>query len=172
LVSNGLVHACDISTSLREFDLSTIWADLLFEEFFKQGDCEKAQGLEVSMLCDRETTKVAGGQEGFIEFVVMPIFITLSNIVPEIKDVQLDSGKKNLTHWRNRVETEKKLAEKEEKMKQIMSQAGRNNRSQLVEASSSKDTNQGGAKEPISAGGSPKAAASNAEKEQATEFNN
>lgn len=34
LVSNGLIHACDISTSLREFDLSTVWADLLFEEFF------------------------------------------------------------------------------------------------------------------------------------------
>lgn len=61
LVSNGLLHACDISTSLREFDLSTVWADLLFEEFFNQGDCEKAQGLEVSMLCDRETTKVANG---------------------------------------------------------------------------------------------------------------
>ena len=66
LVSNGLIHACDISTSLREFDLSTVWADLLFEEFFNQGDCEKAQGLEVSMLCDRKTTKVASGQEGFI----------------------------------------------------------------------------------------------------------
>lgn len=61
LVSNGLIHACDISTSLREFDLSTVWADLLFEEFFNQGDCEKAQGIEVSMLCDRNTTKVAPG---------------------------------------------------------------------------------------------------------------
>lgn len=51
----------------------------------------------------------------------MPIFITLSNIVPVIKDVQLDSGNKNLVHWANRVEAEKKLAEKEEKMKQLMS---------------------------------------------------
>jgi len=57
------------------------------------------------MLCDRETTKVAPGQEGFIQFVVMPIFITLSNIVPEISDMQLDSGNKNLVHWKNRVET-------------------------------------------------------------------
>jgi hypothetical protein len=28
------LHACDISTSLRPFDLSTQWADLLFDEFF------------------------------------------------------------------------------------------------------------------------------------------
>ena len=34
LVCNAILHACDISTSLREFDLSAQWADLLFEEFF------------------------------------------------------------------------------------------------------------------------------------------
>lgn len=66
LVSNAILHACDISTSLREFDVSAQWADLLFAEFFNQGDTEKALNLEVSMLCDRETTKIAGGQTGFI----------------------------------------------------------------------------------------------------------
>lgn len=66
LVSNAILHASDISTSLRDFDVSAQWADLLFEEFFNQGDTEKALGLEVSMLCDRETTKIAGGQTGFI----------------------------------------------------------------------------------------------------------
>lgn len=74
MVSNAILHACDISTSLRDFDVSAQWADLLFEEFFHQGDTEKSLGLDVSMLCDRETTKVAGGQAGFIQFVVMPIF--------------------------------------------------------------------------------------------------
>mgnify|MGYP000285621147 CR=1 FL=1 len=34
LVSSVVLHACDISTSLRDFDLSVDWADLLFEEFF------------------------------------------------------------------------------------------------------------------------------------------
>ena len=42
LISSAIIHACDISTSLREFDVSTQWADLLFEEFFNQGDMEKA----------------------------------------------------------------------------------------------------------------------------------
>ena len=56
LVSNSILHAADISTSLRDFEVSTKWADLLFEEFFSQGDMEKAQGLEVSMMCDRDTT--------------------------------------------------------------------------------------------------------------------
>ena len=61
LIANSILHACDISTSLREFDLSTQWADLLFEEFFHQGDMEKSQGLEVSFLCDRNTTQIAPG---------------------------------------------------------------------------------------------------------------
>lgn len=42
LVSSVILHSCDISTSLRYFDLSVHWADLLFEEFFNQGDMEKA----------------------------------------------------------------------------------------------------------------------------------
>ena len=66
LVSSVMLHACDISTSLREFDLSTKWANLLFEEFFNQGDTERAQGLEISMMCDRVTTNISGGQAGFI----------------------------------------------------------------------------------------------------------
>jgi len=61
LMSSILLHACDISTSLRYFDLSVQWADLLFSEFFNQGDMEKAQGLEISMMCDRTTTNIAGG---------------------------------------------------------------------------------------------------------------
>ena len=34
LVSSCVLHACDISTSLRAFDISSQWADLLFDEFF------------------------------------------------------------------------------------------------------------------------------------------
>lgn len=66
LMSNVILHACDISTSLRDFETSVHWADLLFNEFFNQGDMEKAQGLKVSMMCDRETTNISGGQAGFI----------------------------------------------------------------------------------------------------------
>lgn len=43
LISSVALHACDISTSLRPYEISTQWADLLFDEFFNQGDMEKAQ---------------------------------------------------------------------------------------------------------------------------------
>ena len=60
------------------------------------------------MLCDRETTKIAGGQAGFIKFVVMPIFQQLAQVTPAINDVQLANGLANVERWNIRVEAEKK----------------------------------------------------------------
>ena len=45
---------------------------------------EKAQGLEISMMCDRTSTNIAGGQAGFIQFVVLPIYYQLGEICPDI----------------------------------------------------------------------------------------
>ena len=114
LVSSVVLHACDISTSLRDFDLSVDWADLLFEEFFNQGDMEKAQGLEISMMCDRTTTNIAGGQAGFIQFVVLPIFNQLSMICPSIEDVQIKSGNDNIETWKVRADYEREFNQKED----------------------------------------------------------
>ena len=52
------VHAADVSTNTRSFDVAVDWTMLLFEEFFNQGDMEKDQGFPVSFLCDRETTNI------------------------------------------------------------------------------------------------------------------
>lgn len=84
---------------------------------------EKKQGLEVSMLCDRDTTQVAPGQAGFIQFVVMPIFQSLSHISTDIKDVQLANGTQNIEKWQVRAQAETMLREKEEKMKAVLEQA-------------------------------------------------
>ena len=61
LLSSVLLHGADISTSLRKFDVSKTWTDMLFEEFFNQGDIEKSQDIPISFLCDRNTTKIASG---------------------------------------------------------------------------------------------------------------
>lgn len=116
LVSSVILHSCDISTSLRYFDLSVHWADLLFEEFFNQGDMEKAQGLEISMMCDRTTTNIAGGQAGFIQFVVLPIFFQLSEICPEIEDLQIAQGNQNIETWKVRAEYEREHNEKQDQL--------------------------------------------------------
>jgi len=121
LISSALIHAVDISTSIRNFDVSETWADLLFDEFFAQGDYEREHGMEVSFLCDRHTTEIAGGQVGFIDFVVLPLFKQLGNINQDVLDVQVQSGKTNMNLFKLKAEAEQASAEvisdKEEEVK-------------------------------------------------------
>lgn len=81
---------------------------------------EKAQGLDVSIMCDRTTTNIAGGQAGFIQFVVMPIFQQLAHVSPAIRDLQLATGKQNIEKWKVRADHEKRVKEKEEKRRAIL----------------------------------------------------
>ena len=53
------LHAADVSTQTRPFEIAHEWTYLLFEDFFHQGDVEKASNLPVSFLCDRTTTAIA-----------------------------------------------------------------------------------------------------------------
>jgi cAMP-specific phosphodiesterase 4 len=79
------VHAADVSTQCRPFEIAHEWTYLLFEEFFKQGDLEKHQKLPVSFLCDRESTTIAKSQPGFVNFIVAPLFTTLIEVMPPLK---------------------------------------------------------------------------------------
>ena len=54
------------------------WSKRVLEEFFQQGDMEKAQGLPLSPLMDRANTALAPSQINFIEFVVAPLFLQAS----------------------------------------------------------------------------------------------
>lgn len=56
----------------------------LLEEFFRQGDKEKALGLPFSSLCDRNNTLVAESQIGFIEFIVEPSMQVCSDMLETV----------------------------------------------------------------------------------------
>ena len=76
------MHAADVSTQTRPFEVAREWTYLLFEEFFHQGDVEKELGLPVSFLCDRKTTAISQSQPGFVNFIVAPLFQTLCEVMP------------------------------------------------------------------------------------------
>lgn len=96
LILNSLVHLSDLSNPYKPKKISLQWTDLVFKEFFNQGDLEKKSSLPVSLLCDRETTNVSKSQIGFINFVVKPLFNCVMSLAPEIKPYQenLDSNLK------------------------------------------------------------------------------
>merc|ERR1712070_360231 len=69
-----LMHACDIANSAKPWKTCQAWATAVTEEFFQQGEKEKATGLPVSPMMDRASTAIPQMQCGFIEFVVAPLF--------------------------------------------------------------------------------------------------
>lgn len=48
------------------------------DEFFRQGDLERSQGLPLSPMTDREKTSTPMSQINFIEFIVAPLFAHVS----------------------------------------------------------------------------------------------
>ena len=59
IAMNLLIHMADISNPTKPWKICVKWIDLLFIEFFNQGDLEREKGLPVSYLMDRTTTNIA-----------------------------------------------------------------------------------------------------------------
>ncbi|XP_031836503.1 dual specificity calcium/calmodulin-dependent 3',5'-cyclic nucleotide phosphodiesterase 1 isoform X2 [Nomia melanderi] len=79
-----VLHCCDISHPAKRWDLHHRWTMQLLEEFFRQGDKERALGLPFSPLCDRNNTLVAESQIGFIEFIVEPSMQVCSDMLETV----------------------------------------------------------------------------------------
>jgi len=115
-----ILHLADISNPAKKFVIYKEWEDRVCQEFFKEGDIEKKEGLPVTFLCDRETTKVPRSQINFINFVVMPGFNILVTLFTECKDY-VTNCENNINEWKKiEEEDEKKKKEEEEKNKNIL----------------------------------------------------
>lgn len=88
-------HLADISNPIKRWDLCKDWTDLLFVEFFAQGDMERLQKFPPSQFCDRHVTNVAKGQIGFLDFIIKPSYTLLVKICPKLEFLlaQIDSNK-------------------------------------------------------------------------------
>lgn len=71
--------------------------------------------MPISFLCDREKTSVSTNQPGFLNFIVIPLFKALSEVIPEC-DFYVKRAEENVILWKEYVETEedKKVYEKVE----------------------------------------------------------
>ena len=65
-----LFHMSDISNSAKPFEIARNWVDLLFQEFFIQGDTERDAGRNITYLMDRATVQVARSQIGFLDVII------------------------------------------------------------------------------------------------------
>ncbi|KAF9964263.1 High affinity cAMP-specific and IBMX-insensitive 3',5'-cyclic phosphodiesterase 9A [Mortierella alpina] len=95
---NCLLHAADISNAVKPWTVCKRWSDLVVQEFFRQGDIEKAQGLPVSPNMDRNQHNQPQISLGFGDFVVQPYFEAFVDLLPDASPV-LTSLANNRDQW-------------------------------------------------------------------------
>ena len=103
ILCQELFHLADISNSTKQFDICLKWCELLFVEFFHQGDIEKKLGHNVSMFMDRCTTNIAKSQVGFINFIIKPSFEAATIFLPGIHR-NIENMELNKRNYEARVE--------------------------------------------------------------------
>ena len=104
MVMQLLLKCGDISNVSRPFELADKWCDVLCEEFFRQGDLEKTNGMEyTSPLNDRSHLDKPKSQIGFYTFVCLPLFQTAARALPALQ-VNVDQINSNLAVWKSRIE--------------------------------------------------------------------
>lgn len=101
-VLNFTLHAADLSHNVKDFQLTQKWTYLLMNEFWKQGDCEKEEGLPVSFNCDRVTANIPDGQKGFLTNIIIPTFQLLTQIFPNINHFVVNA-RENYSQWENKI---------------------------------------------------------------------
>lgn len=98
LVMELLLHCSDISNPFKTFELCKSWAQLIVIEFGIQGDKEKAAGIPISPMMDREQIVLCNMQMGFIEYVVAPLIIAFVQIFPSLYSIGINM-RDNYSLW-------------------------------------------------------------------------
>jgi len=79
-----LIKCADTSNVLKPFEVAKKWAVRVTDEFFLQGDMERANGMDVTPMCDRNTQGRVASQKGFVDFVIGPYYQQVAALLPEL----------------------------------------------------------------------------------------
>lgn len=98
LILNAMVHMADLGNPTKPWNLCHQLAYLLLDEFFAQGDQERAAGIPVQMLNDRSKVNKPNSQVGFIEFMITPIVEVVVCLFPQLDGLSLRLSQ-NVQNW-------------------------------------------------------------------------
>ncbi|XP_077468194.1 phosphodiesterase 2A isoform X1 [Stigmatopora argus] len=82
-----LMTSCDLSDQTKGWKTTRKIAELIYKEFFSQGDLEKAMGNRPSEMMDREKAYIPELQISFMEHIAMPIYKLLSELFPGAREL-------------------------------------------------------------------------------------
>lgn len=100
LLSMVLIKVADISNEARPIHVADPWLDRLLQEFFRQSDAEKLEGLPVTPFMDRDKITKPSSQVSFIGFVLLPLFDALGALLPELQDMIVKPVREALEYYR------------------------------------------------------------------------
>jgi len=103
-----ILHLSDISNISKPWEVAKIWTDRVGDEFFRQvathirscslfacfshsrvfasqGDLEKEKGMPVAPFMDRTKSSKARTSANFIDFVAVPLFQVVAQLLPETR---------------------------------------------------------------------------------------
>jgi len=103
LICGMMLHAADVSNPAKKWEYYTKWIDLVMQEFYRQGDREREVGMRITKGYDRENpTPQSKFQNGFMAFVVQPLYECLHKTEYLDLSVQLEQINDNLAIWAKR----------------------------------------------------------------------
>ncbi|RHZ67223.1 hypothetical protein Glove_302g37 [Diversispora epigaea] len=104
IVVGALIKCADISNAARPHPIAKNWSNVLLEEFKCQGDLERKLGLPILPVNDRySNAKQSDSQIDFIDYVAMPLFKSVGELVPEM-GFCLPYIEENKKSWRECIE--------------------------------------------------------------------
>lgn len=105
LVFHSIIMMADLGHAMKSFDAHFAWSKLVSEEFFRQGDTERQFAMPISPLCDRGSCKFERSQIGFLEFVVLPLYSAVREVIVLTDfDSVLGRIQHNTAIWKQRAE--------------------------------------------------------------------
>ncbi|XP_076053728.1 putative 3',5'-cyclic phosphodiesterase pde-5 isoform X1 [Oratosquilla oratoria] len=116
LIEAIAMTACDLCASAKPWDVQVETVKVIFEEFYEQGDAEKAAGKSPIPMMDRDKTdEQPASQVGFLSGICIPCYELLFKVIPNTKPF-LDGCKDNFSKWQALADTvqEHKKSENEE----------------------------------------------------------
>ena len=84
-----LLKCADLSHATKCTSLHQAWTERITNEFYLQGDCERAMGMTVSTFMDRQAPEFKTSQLSFLDIIVSPLFKTLHVWAKETLDIEL-----------------------------------------------------------------------------------
>jgi hypothetical protein len=103
LLLSVILKCADIANPGKSFEQAKYWAHLVQEEFFLQGDIEKQKGMPISPFMDRDSPALPRMQLNFIDYLVSPLFNSLSQLMPNLK-VICNRLEENKLKWKSLLE--------------------------------------------------------------------